>query len=184
MEDADGTWTAGLAAQLETLSARVSASAAGLAVPDLRQRCEVLARGARLGARMLPELRERLVPGMARAPLPPASGKLISQSTETSLLYELGWLALEAGLDDEGLTVIHAVGTLLHGRLGGAMFKVEAFLATGRSTAATRMLEECLADDADPDGLAAATLASLWAQRGVRSLSATVESLGDVGHSP
>jgi hypothetical protein len=179
IDDTQGAWTASFVTQLQALSAGAAASSAGLSVPELKLRCEVLANGAGLGARLLPSLRERLALGMPVAPLPGASAELISQSTETSLLYELGWLALEAGLAEEGLAVIHAVGTLLHGRLGGAMFKVEALLAVGNAAAAATVLEECLLAEPDPDGVAAATLASLWEQRDERTRAHRVDTQGD-----
>lgn len=163
--DADGSWMSAFVVQLVRLGDAAATAARVLEVPDLQQRCQALTDASQAGVRLLPRLRAALAASLPRVQLPEVSAPLLNEDTETSLLYELGWLSIEAGLEEDGLLIIESVGTLLHGTLGGAMYRVEALIAMGRAEPAAKLLADCLHPEVDVDGLAAATLASLWKRR-------------------
>lgn len=164
--DPDGRWTEEFARHLDGLADGAESTAARMTSDDLRRRCSVLVEGARIAVLMLPALRQRLVP----KPMPhteprPTPDEMIPCSTETTWLYSLGCLALETGLHDEGLAIVQAVGTLLHGQAGGALFEAEALMALGNVDAAARALEDGMCRETEVDSLASTTMMLHWMRR-------------------
>ena len=157
---------ADLCDRLHRLSEAAFLLAPDLKSEELKHRCGVLASGATVAAGLLvhmplviaaePEVHHEAI-FLCNSP---------SNGIETRLLYQLGWSAMELGLKTEALAVLQMVGTLLHGKVGGSIFKVESLLAIGKLEEAAALYQAEMADHSDDAVLADAIFASLWSRRG------------------
>ena len=172
-----------LTERLNRLSEAATILSTSLTSDELKHRCDVLASGAKTAAALL----IHMPAAIAARP----SGQINvditllgpgTDGTETELLYKLGWLAMELGFKADGLAVLQTVGSLLHDRLGGTVFKVESLLATGQLDEAALMYNLEVANIDDAEGLGAALFGSLWAQRGKALWSDFMMRASQVGH--
>ena len=159
-------FVADLSDRLHKLSAAAFMLSPRLSSEDLKHRCSVLASGAQVAAGLLVQM--PLV--ITAEPETHQYGASLYSSTsdgiETRLLYQLGWSAMELGLKTEALAVLQMVGTLLHGKVGGSIFKVESLLALGKLEEAAALYKAEMADHSDDAALADAIFSSLWSRRG------------------
>jgi hypothetical protein len=160
-------WGKQLTEQLKELSAAAQTLSIHISSDDLKHRCIVLSRGANTAIDLLPRVCTEMSRQSSTSPeADEVSAYSDTGAIETKLLYKLGWLAMELGLEDDGLAVLDAVGTLLHGKLGGAVFRIEALLAIGRPKEAAELYKSETSIEDDVESLAGAIFTMLWNQRG------------------
>lgn len=158
---------ADLTERLNRLSEAATALTTSLTSDELKHRCDVLASGAKTAAALL----IHMPAAIAARPSGQFDMDLTlrgagSDGTETKLLQKIGCLAMELGLKADGLAVLQTVGSLLHGKPGGAVFRLESLLATGQLHEAAVIYNLEIASIDDPEGFCNALFAALWAQRG------------------
>jgi hypothetical protein len=157
---------ADLSDRLHKLSEAALLLSTRLASEELTHRCSVLASGAKIAAALLMRMPQSIVGTNEIGHEPASLRSQPADGIETKRLYELGWSAMELGLKTEALAVLQMVGTLLHGKLGGSVFKIESLLAIGKLDEAATLYQSEIANAPDDTALADAIFAFSWSRRG------------------
>lgn len=153
--------------RLNTLAQVSSALALDLDSEDLKNRCNVLAKGAEAATRILKTIPAKLVlKQLNRNQTVTTSRNTKDLEIETRLLCELARLALVSGICQDGLTLLEAVGTVLHGKVGGPVFKIDALLSLGHLEEANAIYKSEIFNIKESAMNAEAIFLSLWVQRG------------------
>ena len=165
--------------RLKTLAQVSNALAIDLHSEDLKLRCEVLSKGIEVAVKIL----KNVTPELVIETLNKSQTAITMDGTktveiETRLLCELAAIAMNSGFHEDGFILIEAVGTVLHGQLGGAVFKIEALLAAGRIKEASTIYKQEILNSEDFALNAEAIFLSLWIQRGHTLWSTVNESKG------
>jgi hypothetical protein len=157
--DTDESYALALGQRLQALAVQALDQAhASTTCAELRRRSAHLAHGADVAARLLPRLVGVLQRG-AQGDTPPSVSTF---PRDSDVVLELGWLALEEGFEREACALLHAMGVVLHGTLGGALYEAQGLMSRGRLPEAAQRLEYALDQHEDADGVASTLLALLW----------------------
>lgn len=157
--------------RLSLLSNNAATLSTSLGSEELKHRCSVLSIGASTAAELLVRFPAEIAAASKHWPdtglaLHDTNASAGAGGIGTKLLHEIGWLAMKLGLDTEALAILQAVGTLLHGRIGGSIFKIESLLAIGKFKEAATLYKSEILDTGELDPSTDAIFTSLWSQHG------------------
>lgn len=140
--DLDGAWTAALVLELNAVGEEPDSEVAPADVHG-RRTCLALSGAARVAAHALPALRESVHqwPALQMTQRTEPFTATDPENLPLEVLCAVGWLALDTGLEAEGLAILRALSEWLQDDEAAATCQAEALLILGDLEAAELMLQ-------------------------------------------